>query len=630
VQSMTETIKTTFQHTFRTGNVLWDTVINSFIIMFVGYITTWIGYVMGSFSLQGIKNGLMFQFGFRKQSIRITGMITRTGDKHWPTFSPRFKAVLFQIKKLKLADSKINGLKEIKIDNETDFFVHQSLYFQFCPDVFAHFWGCENIKSGQTGSAYTEEEFTIEIYSWKRNLQELKDLLEAWEVEYKTSFVKQHIQLSGKVEKDKSGYGIQSFEFSERFFAVLHKICNLDHGDIAPDLVELHLKEPGRPNPFANNPETPEHKRKEVSRLVPKQFKFDKNLSGDIDWYQDKENKATTIYTISIHSTMLSSTEMSSIISTWEKEYEDFKFCQNGLRFYSYNPVSGSDGDDYNEFSFESSKTFDNVFFPEKEKIVSRLEFFLDNETWYAERGVPYTLGFLLHGLPGSGKTSTIKAMANLTQRHIESVPLKNIKSIDDLYKVFYGPTINKKVIPVNKRIYVLEDIDAASLKDTVKKRDSFQISKEEDGGSDSGIETPKSVDKEKDSNNGIFIVKESEEKKLTLADLLEVFDGVMEMKGRIMVITTNHPEKLDPALIRPGRVDVNVQFGHCQPDDVLDIFNNFYGSGQLPPEFDLTKIGRDQWTAAEVIQVFLDNLTNPARGLEILSSHKDGEEQKI
>eukprot|EP00091_Calanus_sinicus_P022792 TRINITY_DN7413_c0_g1_i1.p1 TRINITY_DN7413_c0_g1~~TRINITY_DN7413_c0_g1_i1.p1 ORF type:complete len:139 (-),score=20.89 TRINITY_DN7413_c0_g1_i1:134-493(-) len=93
MQSMTETIKTTFQHTFRTGNVLWDTVINSFIIMFVGYLTTWIGFMTGSFSLQGIKNGLLFQFGFRKQSISITGMITRTGDKHWPTFSPRFKAI---------------------------------------------------------------------------------------------------------------------------------------------------------------------------------------------------------------------------------------------------------------------------------------------------------------------------------------------------------------------------------------------------------------------------------------------------------------------------------------------------------------------------------------------------------
>ena len=175
--SLTETVKTTFQHTFRTGNVMWDTVINSVIIMCVGYATTWIGFIISRFSLGGIKNMLLFQLGFRKQAIRITGMITRTGDKHWPTFSPRFKAVLYKIKQLKLAESKINGLKEIKIDNETEFFVHQSLYFQFAPLVNGSIWGYETQKSGQMGSAYTEELFTIEIYSWKRDLQELKDIL---------------------------------------------------------------------------------------------------------------------------------------------------------------------------------------------------------------------------------------------------------------------------------------------------------------------------------------------------------------------------------------------------------------------------------------------------------------------
>ena len=68
---------------------------------------------------------------------------------------------------------------------------------------------------------------------------------------------------------------------------------------------------------------------------------------------------------------------------------------------------------------------------------------------------------------------------------------------------------------------------------------------------------------------------------------LLEVFDGVMEMKGRIMVITTNHPEKLDPALIRPGRIDVNLQFGYCEPDDIVNIFTNFYGSDRIPADFE-------------------------------------------
>ena len=62
----------------------------------------------------------------------------------------------------------------------------------------------------------------------------------------------------------------------------------------------------------------------------------------------------------------------------------------------------------------------------------------------------------MFHGTPGSGKTSTIKAMANLTQRHIVSIPLKHVKTVEDLYRVFYSVSINKREVPIEKRIYVL------------------------------------------------------------------------------------------------------------------------------------------------------------------------------
>jgi len=92
-----------------------------------------------------------------------------------------------------------------------------------------------------------------------------------------------------------------------------------------------------------------------------------------------------------------------------------------------------------------------------------------------------------------------------------------------------------------------------------------------------------------------------------------------MEMKGRIMVITTNHPEKLDPALIRPGRIDVNIEFGYCQPDDILDIFANFYGEDKIPADFDKSSLKRDKWTAAQVMQIFLNNTDNPSEGLHMI-----------
>ena len=163
-------------------------------------------------------------------------------------------------------------------------------------------------------------------------------------------------------------------------------------------------------------------------------------------------------------------------------------------------------------------------------------------------------MGFLLYGEPGCGKTSTIKAIANHTQRHIVSVPLNKIKSGKELLNVFYNVKMNCKDIPLNKRLYVLEDIDCADLKDIVKDRSEAAKDRE--------AEDAMMSDKDSDKDSGLdllSLLKVStvegfkNKNKLTLATLLEVLDGVMEMEGRMLVITTNYPEKLDKALIRPG-----------------------------------------------------------------------------
>jgi chaperone BCS1 len=200
---------------------------------------------------------------------------------------------------------------------------------------------------------------------------------------------------------------------------------------------------------------------------------------------------------------------------------------------------------------FESGKTFSNIFYPEKEDILKRINFFSENKAWYKKRGIPYTMGFLLYGEPGCGKTSTIKAIANHTQRHIVSVPLNKIKSGKELLNVFYNVKMNCKDIPLNKRLYVLEDIDCADLKDIVKDRGETSKDVAED-----------ISDKDSDKDSGLDLLSLlkvptvegfKNKNKLTLATLLEVLDGVMEMEGRMLVITTNYPEKLDKALIRPG-----------------------------------------------------------------------------
>merc|ERR1712004_450128 len=101
-------------------------------------------------------------------------------------------------------------------------------------------------------------------------------------------------------------------------------------------------------------------------------------------------------------------------------------------------------------------------------------------------------------------------------------------------------------------------DIDCADLKETVLNREN----KEKDKGSEERtlIQRP---------DGSMMLTEEPPKNRLTLASLLEVFDGVMEMPGRIMIITTNHPDKLDKALVRPGRIDMALEFGRCTSTDV-------------------------------------------------------------
>ena len=69
--------------------------------------------------------------------------------------------------------------------------------------------------------------------------------------------------------------------------------------------------------------------------------------------------------------------------------------------------------------------------------LLQHLDYFLNNESEYKRLGIPYTAGYLFYGPPGNGKTSTIKAIANKTKRHILNVELTTIRSVSDLYDIF-------------------------------------------------------------------------------------------------------------------------------------------------------------------------------------------------
>ena len=145
-------------------------------------------------------------------------------------------------------------------------------------------------------------------------------------------------------------------------------------------------------------------------------------------------------FKIILSSEKLNANDLKDVLNSWVREYKrmlnDDK--NKNLKFYLYHPDNSGKRscEDYEpskkflEYYFESGKTFKSLFFQEKQNIIQRLDFFINNRKWFREMELPYTLGFLFHGDPGCGKTSTIKAIANYTRRHIVSISLNKIKNI--------------------------------------------------------------------------------------------------------------------------------------------------------------------------------------------------------
>ena len=605
-----ETLKFQLLQSFRTGNLILDTMVAGLIISCSGFIFERLRLLVNI----PLSLSCLMDFILRRKTheIIIRGQKIQTGTATRNEFSQKFKAVLHQVRNLDFKEADIDKIEEIESSGGCIALVRKRHPFKFSPDVF----GRMEVETDESKSEtpVRMEKYTVRIFSSTRGLDELDKLVAQWEKEYSdhvNANTRNSITITGRKVADLKARVV---EFSDKFHAVLHQISKRKcHESEVKHLSEVHfdLDDPFKPN-------VDKKRQSGLVVLQDKPFKLTESVFGILTVKRDsEEGKSETpseTYTITIYSDVLTVDQLTVLLDTWVYQWEERVNSGDGLKYFTYNGFSKKELermsiDDrfkphaFTEFDFDSSKTFENLFFAQKAQVTERLEFFMENETWYRERGLPYTLGFLFHGEPGCGKTSTIKAIANMTKRHIVSVPLKNVCTTEDLMKVFHGLKINERKIPVRRRLYVLEDIDCADLKETVLRRDE----------KDRVVQEGQTVVKGQDGS--VAMMEEPPRNSLTLASLLEVFDGVMEMPGRMMVITTNHPEKLDKALIRPGRIDLNLEFGKCSSRDVADIYKNFYNK---EVDVDTEKEMMDGvWTPAEVMQIFLNNIHQPKRGLK-------------
>lgn len=288
-------------------------------------------------------------------------------------------------------------------------------------------------------------------------------------------------------------------------------------------------------------------------------------------------------------------------ISNALTSYNDKIRDKNILSISVCKPIDSDHISYISRIPFLSAKTFDNLFFDGKEELIQRLDTLKKGES-YKRLGIAETLGILLYGEPGTGKTSTIKAIANYMKMNLIVVPMNKIKTRKQLDDLFYGSSISD--IPYNKRIYVFEEIDCNGWDEIVKDR----AIKEKTKDVSNTVHHPILIQ----SGDHVNIVKHERESndKLTLGAILEIIDGLVEIPGRIIIMTTNHRDSLDPALLRPGRIDIEIEFKKLRREHIIQIYKYWYNM-DIDTEL-AQKIPDYAFTQADISQLFMKYETNP------------------
>jgi mitochondrial chaperone BCS1 len=201
----------------------------------------------------------------------------------------------------------------------------------------------------------------------------------------------------------------------------------------------------------------------------------------------------------------------------------------------------------------------DTVFVDQavKDRLVALFNWFLGSEAWHASRGIPWKFGVVLHGPPGTGKTSLIHALASDF-----GFDIRYIKSLDGLGQAFTNGGAND--------LYVIEDIDTLSA----------------------GLSRERASD-----DNSLSGIADRFATRSPLHDILNTLDGMQTPDGLKFIVTTNHIARLDPALIRPGRIDEVIEVGPLSRDSARAMFKAFYGRDGID--------GYAPRTGAELQQIF-------------------------